>query len=176
MVHSTVTCLVLILAGMAVVLPGWLPHRREAHMEYNYRFPTRTMFSVISLVLSAPVCVCEVHIPRTFTERIAHAKAPIEPATTSSVCQHGEESVLVNVVVTFAQTFRAILVSGTKTVVGLAAQTEESVFAPFYPEQPRRPLVESHACETTRLGGRPWATDYSRTDKVVFVFVVTFGR
>ncbi len=87
--------------------------------------------------------------------RIAHAKAPIEPTTVLSVCQHGEESVLVTVVVTFAQTFRAILVGGTKTVVGLAAQTDESLSAPFYLEQSRHPLVGGLACETTRLGGRP---------------------
>ena len=87
--------------------------------------------------------------------RIAHAKAPIEPITALSVCQHGEEGVLVNVVVTFAQTFRAILVGGTKTVVGLAAQTDGSLSAPFYLEQFRRPLVECLACETTRLGGCP---------------------
>ena len=69
-----------------------------------------------------------------------------------------------------------MLVGGTKTVVGLVAQTDESVSAPFYLEQPRRPLVEGLACETTRLGGRPWATGCSITDIVVFVFVSTFGR
>ena len=77
---------------------------------------------------------------------------------------------------TFAQSFRAILVGGTKTVIGLATQTDESVSAPFYLEQARRSLVESPACETTGLGGRPWATGYSSTDIVVFVFVATFGR
>ena len=35
---------VIIMAGMAVVLRGWLPHRGEAQMAYNYCFPTRTMF------------------------------------------------------------------------------------------------------------------------------------
>ena len=108
--------------------------------------------------------------------RIAHTKATIEHTNALSVCQQGEESVLVNVVVTFAQTFRAMLVSGTKTLVGLAAQTDESVSAPFYLEQPRRSFVESLACETTRLSGRPWATGYSSTDIVVFMFVATFGR
>ena len=56
---------------------------------------------------------------------------------------------------TFAQTFLAIHGGGTNTVVGLAAQTDESVSAPFYLEQSRRPLVEGLASETTRLGGRP---------------------
>ena len=35
---------VIIMAGMAVVLRGRLPHRGEAQMAYNYCFPTRTMF------------------------------------------------------------------------------------------------------------------------------------
>ena len=35
---------IIIMAGMAVVLRGWLPHRGEAQMAYNYCFPTRTMF------------------------------------------------------------------------------------------------------------------------------------
>ena len=36
--------MIIIMAGMAVVLRGWLPHRGEAQMAYNYCFPTRTMF------------------------------------------------------------------------------------------------------------------------------------
>ena len=39
-----VRIIVIIMAGMAVVLRGWLPHRGEAQMAYNYCFPTRTMF------------------------------------------------------------------------------------------------------------------------------------
>ena len=38
------TLLVIIMAGMAVILRGWLPHRGEAQMGYTYRFTTRTMF------------------------------------------------------------------------------------------------------------------------------------
>ena len=34
----------IIMAGMAVVLRGWLPHRGKAQMACNYCFPTRTMF------------------------------------------------------------------------------------------------------------------------------------
>ena len=36
--------LIIIMAGMAVVLRGWLPHRGKAQMACNYCFPTRTMF------------------------------------------------------------------------------------------------------------------------------------
>ena len=39
-----VRIIVIIMAGLAVVLRGWLPHRGEAQMAYNYCFPTRTMF------------------------------------------------------------------------------------------------------------------------------------
>ena len=67
------------------------------------------------------------------TDESRTRKPRIEPTTATSVFQHGEESVLVNVVVTFAQTFRAILVGGTKTVVGLAAQTDESVLRTILP-------------------------------------------
>ena len=77
---------------------------------------------------------------------------------------------------TFAQSFRAILVGGTKTVIGLATQTDESVSAPFYLEQARRSLVESLACETTGLGGRPWATGYSSLDVFCLVIITAFSR
>ena len=40
--------IIIIMAGMAVVLRGWLPHRGEAQMAYNFCFPTRTMFSINS--------------------------------------------------------------------------------------------------------------------------------
>ena len=36
--------IIIIMAGMAVVLRGWLPHRGKAQMASNYCFPTRTMF------------------------------------------------------------------------------------------------------------------------------------
>ena len=36
--------IIIIMAGMAVFLRGWLPHRVKAQMACNYCFPTRTMF------------------------------------------------------------------------------------------------------------------------------------
>ena len=77
---------------------------------------------------------------------------------------------------TFAQTFGAVLIGGTEAVVGLAAQTDESVTAPFYFEQPRRPLVERLAHKTTGLGGRPRASSESGMDVVSLVLVAAFGR
>ena len=38
-----VIIIIIIMAGMAVFLRGWLPHRGKAQMACNY-FPTRTMF------------------------------------------------------------------------------------------------------------------------------------
>ena len=35
---------IIIMAGMAVFLRSWLPHRGKAQMACNYCFPTRTMF------------------------------------------------------------------------------------------------------------------------------------
>ena len=35
--------IIIIMAGMAVFLRGWLPHRGKAQMACNYCFPTRTM-------------------------------------------------------------------------------------------------------------------------------------
>ena len=36
--------IIIMMAGMAVVLRGWLPHRGKVQMACNYYFPTRTMF------------------------------------------------------------------------------------------------------------------------------------
>ena len=41
--------------------------------------------------------------------RIAHAKAPINAATASPICQHGEEGVVVDGVLTLAEALRAVL-------------------------------------------------------------------
>ena len=74
------------------------------------------------------------------------------------------------------QTFRAVLVSRAEAVVGLAAQTDESVTAPFYLEQARGPLVERLACDATRLCGRPRASGYTGADVFFLVIVAAFGR
>ena len=74
------------------------------------------------------------------------------------------------------QPFRAVLVGRAEAVVGLAAQTDESVTAPFYLEQARSMLVESLACEAMRLCGRPRASGYSGADVFFLVIVAAFGR
>ena len=58
----------------------------------------------------------------------------------------------------------------------LAAQTNESVAAPFPLEQTGRPLVERLARNATRLGGRPRASSVSGLDVFILVLVAAFGR
>ena len=74
--------------------------------------------------------------------RITHAEAPVDPITTPAIREHGEKGVFVDDVLPLTQTFRAVFVGLAEEVVGTAAQTNESVTAPFYIEQARGPLVE----------------------------------
>ena len=69
--------------------------------------------------------------------RITHAEAPIDPTTTPAIREHGKKGVFVDDVLPLTQTFHAVLVGRAEAVVGLAAQTDESVTAPFYLEQAR---------------------------------------
>ena len=96
--------------------------------------------------------------------RITHAEAPIDPTTTPAIREHGKKGVFVDDVLPLTQTFRAVLVGRAEAVVGLAAQTDESVTAPFYLEHARGPLVESLACDATRFCGRPRASGYTGAD------------
>ena len=105
-----------------------------------------------------------------------YTKTAVDPATAAAIRQHCEERVLVNVVVTFAEAFRAVLVGRAEAVVRLAAQTYESVTAPFYLEQARGPLVESLACDATRFCGRPRASGYTGADVFFLVIITAFSR
>ena len=108
--------------------------------------------------------------------RIAHTKAPVEPASAAAIRQHVQESVFIDGVATFAEAFRAVLVGSAESVVRLAAQTYESVTAPFYIEQARGPLVESLACDATRFCGRPRASGYTGADVFFLVIITAFSR
>ena len=59
-----------------------------------------------------------------------------EPAVLSTsapaVAEHVQERVLIDVAVTFAQSFGAVLVGGSETIVYLAAQTHEPVTGPLH--------------------------------------------
>ena len=108
--------------------------------------------------------------------QIVHPETAVGPAVTAPIRQHGEEGFFVDGVLTLAQTLRVALVSRAETVVLLAAQTNESVPAPFHLKQTGRPLVKRLACETTRLSGRPRASSQSGLDVLVLVIVAAFGR
>ena len=108
--------------------------------------------------------------------RITHAETPIDPTTTPAIREHGEKGVFVDDVLPLTQAFRAVLVGRAEAVVRLAAQTYESVTAPFYLEQARGPLVESLACDATRFCGRPRASGYTGADVFFLVIITAFSR
>ena len=108
--------------------------------------------------------------------RITHAEAPVDPTTTPAIREHGEKGVFVDDVLPLTQTFRAVLVRRAEAVVGLAAQTDDSVTAPLYLEQARGQLVESLAFEATRFCGRARASGYTGADVFPLVIVTPFGR
>ena len=108
--------------------------------------------------------------------RIAYPETAINATATTSVCQHGEEGVFVDVILAFAEALRAVLIGGTETVVRLAAQTNESVPAPLNLEQSRRPLVEGLARDATRLGGCPRESDETSLDVFCLVIITAFSR
>ncbi len=105
--------------------------------------------------------------------RIVHPETAVGPSATAPIRQHGEQGFFVDGVLTLAETLRAALVSRAEAVVRLAAQTNESVAAPFHLEQTGRPIVERLARNATRLGGRARA---SGMDVLVLVHVAAFGR
>ena len=108
--------------------------------------------------------------------RVPHPETAVDPTTTTSIGQHSEESVLVDVVLALIQAFSRGFIGGTKTIIRLAAQTYESVSAPLNFEQAGCSFIEGLACEATRFCGRPRASSETSLDVVVFVLVTTFGR
>ena len=113
---------------------------------------------------------------RSCTYVITDESRTRKPRLTTSVCQHGEEGVFVDVVLAFVEAFRAVLIGRTEAVIGLTTQSNESVTAPLNLEQSRRPLVVRLAREATRLGGCPRESGETSLDVVVFVLVAALGR
>ena len=56
-----------------------------------------------------------------------HPEPEVLSTSAPTVGEHLQERLLVDCVVTFAQTFGAVLVGGSETIVRLAAQPHESV-------------------------------------------------
>ena len=60
-----------------------------------------------------------------------HPETAVDSATASPISQNGEEFVLVDGVLTLAESLRGTLIGGTKTIIRLAAQTNETFAAPL---------------------------------------------
>ena len=108
--------------------------------------------------------------------RVVDAEPTILCATLPTVGEHVQERVLVDGVVTFAQSFGDVLVDGTETIVRLAAQPDESVAGPLQLEQTRCPLVVPFARDAARLGAGPRATGESTAHVPGRVVGTFFGR
>ena len=73
--------------------------------------------------------------------RVTHPEPAVLSTSAPTVGEHLQERVLVDVVVTFAQSFGAVFVGGSETIVRLATQPHEHVTGPLHLEQTRCPLV-----------------------------------
>ena len=65
-----------------------------------------------------------------------HPESAVLSTSAPTVGEHLQERVLVDGVVTLAQSFGAVLVGGSETIVRLAAQPHEPVTGPLDLEQP----------------------------------------
>ena len=73
--------------------------------------------------------------------RVMHSESAVRSSSAPMVGEHLQERILVYGVLTFAQSFGALLVGGSETIVRLATQPHESVTGPLDLEQTRCPLV-----------------------------------
>ena len=106
--------------------------------------------------------------------RVMHPESTVLSAPT--VGEHLQERILVDGVVTFAQSFGAVLVGDSETIVRLATQPHEPVTGPLDLEQTRCPLVERSSRLTARLVSEPRSIGESTAHVLVPMFVATFGR
>ena len=108
--------------------------------------------------------------------RVMHPESAVRSTSAPTVGEHLQERILVDGVVTFAQSFGATLVGGSETIVRLATQTHEPVTGPLDLEQTRCPIVERSARFTARLVSDPLSIGKSTAYVLVPMFVATFGR
>ena len=104
--------------------------------------------------------------------RVTHPEPAVLSTFAPTVGEHLQERVLVDVVVTFAQSFGAVFVDGSETIVRLATQPHEPVTGPLHLEQTRCPLIIRPARLTARLVADPRSIGESTVPMVV----ATFGR
>ena len=110
------------------------------------------------------------------TGRVTHPEPAVLSTSAPTVGEHLQERVLVDVVVTFAQSFGAVFVSGSETIVRLVTQPHEPVAGLLHLEQTRCPLVVRPARLTARLVADPRSIGESTAHVLVPMVVATFGR
>ena len=108
--------------------------------------------------------------------RVMHPEPAVRSTSPPMVGEHLQERILVDGVVTFAQSFGAVLVGGSETIVRLATQPHEPVTGPLDLEKTRCPLVERSAPLTARLFSDLRSIGESTAHVLVPMFVATFGR
>ena len=102
--------------------------------------------------------------------RVIHPEPAVRSTSAPTVGEH-----IVDGVVTFAQSFRAVLVGGSETIVRLATQPHASVTGPLNLEQARCPLVERSLRLSARLVPDPRSIGESTAYVLVPMFVAKFG-
>ena len=83
--------------------------RRERTCLYTSNGPCRVRPLALRIEVGERSTFLHVRQSQRQYRRIAHAKAPINAATASPICQHGEEGVVVDGVLTLAEALRAVL-------------------------------------------------------------------
>ena len=107
---------------------------------------------------------------------LTHTEPPVLSTSAPTIGEHLQELVLVDVVVTFAHSFGAVFVSGSETILRLAAQPHKPVTGPLHLEQTRCPLIVRPARLTARLVADPRPIGESTVHVLVPMFVATFRR
>ena len=108
--------------------------------------------------------------------RFIHPKPAVLSASAPTTGEHFQERLLVDGVVSFAQTFGAVLVGGSETIVRLATQTHEPVARPFHLEQSRSSLVERSSHLAALFASDPLSVGESTAHVLVPMRVATFRR
>ena len=108
--------------------------------------------------------------------RFIHPKPAVLSASAPTTCEHLQERLIVDGVVSFAQTYGAVLVGGSESIVRLATQPHESVARPFYLEQSRSPLVERSSRLAALSVSDPLSIGESTAHVLVPMRVATFRR
>ena len=108
--------------------------------------------------------------------RLTHLEPAVLSTSAPTVGEHLQERVLVDVVVTFAQSFGAVFVGGSETIVRLTTQPHEPVTGLLHLEQTRYPLIVRTARLTARLVADPRSIGESTAHVFVPMVVATLER